>query len=99
MVALYISGNGLDSPNGYYFDAGEEQGERYHSRQDGNWFHWWSIAQNRWHLANVLGLPGENYYYKSGDRVGSYTAVGAFTGSPVVALVPDGAHSLLGVGR
>ena len=99
MAAYYVSGDGDPSPNGYYGDAGEYESARYYERLDGGFDIWLGFGGGAYCLSLETGQGAPGWWEHLVEIVGTYTPGGTYTGNPVVVPVPDGAGSLLGVGR
>jgi hypothetical protein len=80
---------GVTSPvsAGVYTWAGEYNGQMYFRRADGLFFIWCDPAANRWFMTALLGVMGVGWWQSPiGTIVGTYTAGGTYTGTPLVAI-------------
>jgi len=72
---------------GNYIWAGEYNGQLYYNRVAGGIVLWFDPTANRWFLTLLLGVMGAGWWQSPiGTILGTYTAGGTATGSPVVTV-------------
>lgn len=72
---------------GYYFEAGEHNGQPYYDHDPAPGCIWWQSAPPMWILSDAVGSKVAYYWFKSGVIEGEYAVGLNCTGTATVACV------------
>jgi len=85
-VGLIVSGTMTPDVTGAFTETGTNDGKPTY--YDGaTYYIWWNTANTRWFISTAVGVvPTDGFELVNADPEGTYTALGIYTGSALVAI-------------